>query len=283
MKLTVKNLGAVSHAEIDLNKSLLIFTGENNSGKTYITNIIHGLYDLKHIAWNQFNEKGEKIELNYDYPDDSDSEKGTYQTTIDIIAEQTVFYKEISKILLENLSQIFAVQPSFFKETLITLDKAQEDEISLFSKKIDLSFGNIEVSKRTKSKQINISDRTNELTKDQLDNLFFDILVGETSVWGFTDIRGAINIFSRELSLTRSRIFSGLIGNNARTKELIEIVTDRVNRYSMPVREGLKIAEGYDIYQNKESKFSFLADILESLFFKGKISVTESGRGVVPI
>ena len=34
MKLTVKNLGAISHAEVDLSKDLILLTGENNTGKS---------------------------------------------------------------------------------------------------------------------------------------------------------------------------------------------------------------------------------------------------------
>ena len=45
MKLTVKNLGVVSHAEVDLSKDLLIFTGENNTGKTYLAYTVHAIFD----------------------------------------------------------------------------------------------------------------------------------------------------------------------------------------------------------------------------------------------
>ena len=41
MKVIVENLGAVKKAEIDLSKDLLIFTGENNSGKTYLAYAVY--------------------------------------------------------------------------------------------------------------------------------------------------------------------------------------------------------------------------------------------------
>ena len=115
MKLTVNNLGAVSHAEIDLDKRLLIFTGENNTGKTYVTTVIHSLFDIKEIAWNAFNEKGETIALIHNDLDDDSHDfsnnntiVGTYQMSFDIIHQQKLFYDNIAKMLLENISQVFA-------------------------------------------------------------------------------------------------------------------------------------------------------------------------------
>jgi len=46
MKLTVKNLGPIEETTVDLNKDLIVLTGQNNTGKTYLTNLICGLSDL---------------------------------------------------------------------------------------------------------------------------------------------------------------------------------------------------------------------------------------------
>ncbi len=43
MKIFVKNLGIITTAEVDLSKNLLLFCGENNTGKTYLTYSIYGL------------------------------------------------------------------------------------------------------------------------------------------------------------------------------------------------------------------------------------------------
>ncbi len=44
MKLKVKNFGKIEFAEIEMNK-LLLFVGDNNSGKSYLSSLIYGLYD----------------------------------------------------------------------------------------------------------------------------------------------------------------------------------------------------------------------------------------------
>ena len=43
MKINIKGLGAIKEATIDLNKSLTVFCGHNNTGKTYVSYIIYAL------------------------------------------------------------------------------------------------------------------------------------------------------------------------------------------------------------------------------------------------
>lgn len=46
MKLIVKDLGKIQKAEIDLGGKLMLFTGYNNTGKTYLNYLLYGLYRL---------------------------------------------------------------------------------------------------------------------------------------------------------------------------------------------------------------------------------------------
>src|ERR1041385_6943702 len=43
MKLTLRNLGRLSEASIDLKKDLIVLTGPNNTSKTYVAHAIYGL------------------------------------------------------------------------------------------------------------------------------------------------------------------------------------------------------------------------------------------------
>lgn len=43
MKINIKGLGAIKETTIDLNKSLTVFCGHNNTGKTYVSFIIYAL------------------------------------------------------------------------------------------------------------------------------------------------------------------------------------------------------------------------------------------------
>ncbi|MEZ4888168.1 MAG: AAA family ATPase [Chitinophagales bacterium] len=44
MIFKVKNLGIIEEAEVDLGKDLILLTGHNNTGKTYLAYAIYGLF-----------------------------------------------------------------------------------------------------------------------------------------------------------------------------------------------------------------------------------------------
>ena len=41
MKFIVENLGPITKAEVDLSKRLILLTGQNNTGKTYLSNAVY--------------------------------------------------------------------------------------------------------------------------------------------------------------------------------------------------------------------------------------------------
>jgi energy-coupling factor transporter ATP-binding protein EcfA2 len=47
MKLVIKHLGSLQHAEIDLSKRFYLFTGYNNTGKTYVTKLLYQILSNK--------------------------------------------------------------------------------------------------------------------------------------------------------------------------------------------------------------------------------------------
>jgi predicted ATPase len=46
MKLQVENLGAIKKGEIDLWKNLIVLTGKNNVGKSYLSYLIYGFFKM---------------------------------------------------------------------------------------------------------------------------------------------------------------------------------------------------------------------------------------------
>jgi predicted ATPase len=54
MKLTVNNLGAIKSGEVNfVNKNLIVFTGPNNTGKSYLTYLIHAIHNLDSLLENK--------------------------------------------------------------------------------------------------------------------------------------------------------------------------------------------------------------------------------------
>ena len=60
MKLQVKNLGPIRQGEIDLDKRFYVFVGYNNSGKTYMAQVVWTVLDYFHTAL--ISEKIVKVE-----------------------------------------------------------------------------------------------------------------------------------------------------------------------------------------------------------------------------
>ncbi|TAG87896.1 MAG: hypothetical protein EAZ20_09635 [Bacteroidetes bacterium] len=67
MKISVKNLGTIKEGEISLDKELTIFTGENNSGKSYMMYFNYGVLDVLFSINKGFVKKfGKLLELSLD-------------------------------------------------------------------------------------------------------------------------------------------------------------------------------------------------------------------------
>ena len=90
--------------------------------------------------------------------------------------------------------------------------------------------------------------------------------------------RSAINIFSKELSLIKNRLFEGLLKFNGKTNEMLDLLRSRVNRYPRPIRDNLEIAEDLANLSKKRSPFHSLAEELEQQILKGKILVSSEGE-----
>src|ERR1700679_3166914 len=99
MKIELKNIGTIKHAEIDLDKNLLIFCGPNNTGKTYVAYSLYGLYNNQ----IEFGKKNDLIET-------------IIKSTINEYETVFAFETELVKTILKekeiestnNLSNIFA-------------------------------------------------------------------------------------------------------------------------------------------------------------------------------
>jgi hypothetical protein len=90
--------------------------------------------------------------------------------------------------------------------------------------------------------------------------------------------RSAINIFSKELSLIKNRLFEGLLKSNGKTNEKLDLLKSRINRYPRPIRDNLEIAEDLANLKKKQSTFHYLAEELEQQILRGKIRVSPGGE-----
>ena len=54
MEIKIENLGPIANGKIDLSKDLIVFTGPNHTGKSYLAYLIYGLYKKSKLYYYFF-------------------------------------------------------------------------------------------------------------------------------------------------------------------------------------------------------------------------------------
>lgn len=176
MKLIVKNFGAIKNMEIDLSKKVYLFVGYNNTGKTYLSNLLYGIFDQKTLVnfseseYNKLsNDFDDEIDLNDQFVTDLLNDFGKY------LAE--VFMPKLLKVskthfIVSNLSIRFQYEKNELEEPnlnsggSIAIQKKEEDgmnEITIFT-----------LNKPKNSLKANLEYKSNEEIYQALPTNFFD-------------------------------------------------------------------------------------------------------------
>jgi predicted ATPase len=247
MKINFKNLGPIDSAEVHLN-DLTIITGENNSGKTYLTYSIYFLLDF-------FN----KFSISYLKKNNHPSVSNFIDKTVtalyrkkDIRIElsvlQDVFMDYISylcSIFRDQISDLFKVEASYFKdmECDIGIDVKLIRKISLKQNP------NIEISSKSDNDFIIFHITSNELNRQQIKDgveFFVDACVQESfsDLFVITAERLGIVLFKNELNARRSLVIEQLqkstVKQTAFPKEfLFDLVKEFTSRYSASIHDNI--------------------------------------------
>ena len=281
MKLTVENLGVISKAEVDLSKDLIIFTGENNTGKTYLAYLIYF-----------------SSQLDYEIPDGIITERilnlsiTNPPERINLIEIYEDFLKAISKAmtlkLSNNLHSLFSTNKINFSKTKIEVkvsnkdiskekilnfeanfglkvtDKNFSSEYAMFYYKVKNSPSLYFSVKRADKIDLD-SKALNPIEKLFLKNMF--LIPAE---------RQGINLFHKELSLIKNKTFDSLLQNGSR-KKLLDFLQTRFNRYPIPIKDSLEFNQNLDSIKKEKSEFAYLADELEMSFLQGNVQIDDEG------
>ncbi len=193
MKLQVKNLGPIKQGEIDLDKRFYVFVGYNNSGKTYMSQVIWGLLDLeKHIKsstikltdiWSSSLAKKDEIEdvlsnmtneektISLSKQDYDAIIKFLYQKIKEEIIDNFNFNNKLK--LLEKLEISFSIGFDYFKNTAFNYNYGLNNYYYSFKK----AANSLDISVNKSEKQSNV----NVLL--QSDGLAFEFVEVETSIF----------------------------------------------------------------------------------------------------
>ncbi len=290
MKIAIDNLGPIKHADIDLNKDLIILCGGNNSGKTYVAYSIYGLF--KGINDSRLYMPAD---LRYSFFDNNDLSKESIE--IDLLSiflsQKDTIMKNLEKRYKEWLPNIFASDRDFFNSSsiniilensileeqikMILIDKSFSlgGEITIFLKKSsDNSLLTILIIRET-SEEITNLDAITQIIIEKISELIFDVIFNKIFI--ATAERTSINLFSRELSEKRNQFINAVLDSDSKLTNILGI-GQKTSRYSLPIRNGLELANSMDVLQKQKSPFAYLADEIEKSILQGKIKVADTGE-----
>ncbi len=291
MKIQIEKLGRVNQASIDLDKKFIILTGQNNSGKTWVSYLVYGIFSLiKEINLlggdNRVSQLKEEKKISIDFEE--------Y-----ILENVEKINESLSNILFNNLSSIFKTDKNLFKNTKIKIDI---EDIKLINKikNVDDIRGRVSLGKNI---SLIFEKKKNEVTahiflintEDADLSSDFSFFAGEVAPRVFSEQlirkcyadvcfmpaeRIAINIFSKEMSLKRNKMIDDLqdyLLNNKGEQEAKEFINRESSRYPLPISNALQIAEDLSNLSREISRFDWLANEIEQEILKGKISVNKDG------
>lgn len=268
MRLRIKNLGIIETAEIDISKPLIIFSGPNGTGKTYLSYIIDELprsfagFLLSVID----SDEGEKL-FNIYNPSRFETEN-SINGTLPSEVLYALFKRGIKEITNELLSELNLPNKSTSPLSIEVASSLEEWKEELFRLKLNCGYI-LRIHKESNTFDYTVTSlpelkKEIDFKKDVrfeltlfLNSIFF---CGATNSIMFTAERSGIALFSTEIAVSRLRS------------------NDRFPRYPRPISD--ELADSADrVHKSRyTSDFDDLADEIEKDVLHGNVSITKYGE-----
>ncbi|WP_170229993.1 AAA family ATPase [Polyangium fumosum] len=263
MRFHVENLGPLREAEIDLGKDLIVLTGPNNTGKTYLAWSVYGLHRLRRDKRTAFLEDPALEAF-------VNSDRGE----IDLAATRPdwdAILSRIARTCASTLPRVFASAPEPFEQAKVSLF-GQEELGGRSAERATLDL------RETLARFVGPDD-------DELVTQAARQVVFVSSLWEwlfprcilFPAERIAVNMFAKELALNRTELVSELLEIDAGTNPA-DVLQRRAGRYAWPIRDSLQVANDLANIAKDKSSFADLADDLERAVLGGKVTVSDLGE-----
>lgn len=286
MKIKVENLGVIKEGEIELNNELIIFTGKNNQGKSYMAYLVYGCLTLDNInfhtyqnyqkSWLEFAKKTNLLKL---FNNDNGISINLNEINKDFWDSQFHYY---IKFINENLPEILAYNQTKAKFStdilylVLKYDKKKELDIKLNDKKFrvvqDDSYFSVTSDNYVISDNAEIE---NYIIKSFCPNHLFNI-------YFFPAERTAINMFYQDIIRQRASESEELTIKlqSATANDIVKAMQKEGKlqpRSPMAVNDYIHFANNFrNFVNNKPTSFADLATELENLLI-GKVSVSDFG------
>jgi len=284
-KINFENLGNICKGSIELN-NLTIFTGENNTGKTYAT---YGVYSLLDKDFRYHLKEIDPI-INDLYRD------GLYNLDLKQFFDKNYekIKKEIEVSFSNSLSNVFSANEDEFKKSKITFDldifeiknqllKLHHRSTLTIGKKDNIIF---EVNKEKDSTNLKLvlleieapKDIITENLKNILSHFIFDRLFSKSFL--LPAERTGLNLFYQELSSERTAMFHHIGKVQINKMELIKDLI--VSRYPQPIADYIDFLNNINVLRKSSSDFKDLSLVIQKEILKGKYKVEKDGIYFIP-
>lgn len=296
MFLRVENLGPVHEAEVDLSKDLILLTGPNSTGKTYVAWSVYGLHRAP-AAPEAFRRLAVEILTSPKQEVGFDRIVTLWPSLLDAIAAH----------FAARLHLCFAAERQYFANVKLSLRPGSDEPVARprakdgyrvrtngFEARISVGAELAIQIHQTSARQEPGSGARSPLREP----VAFDQLSPEekeevlhaleewlpwavmTSCWpGCTLLpteRTAVDLFARELSIRRTDLVSRAVEAELETGAEPTSITRDVGRYPWPIQDSLRMANDLAYFAREESAFADLAAELETLL-GGAISLSKDG------
>lgn len=285
MKIQIEELGAVKEAKIDLEKPLILFCGQNNTGKTYLAFIMYAL------TKNRIRRNHLKINIQ------ELIEKGYF--SFDIDSNQVFEYKKQSiKEVKANLNTIFGISDelaeqmfSDFKISFTTEKDYCKEKIKNFEiiETLRVSMNKFKITKKAgefnaKIELIEGEDYSNVLKEQVFEIILSSFILNRIAFYPISNAvifpveRNSIYTFSKELSLSRNLLIDQMQKLSKGSQlDPFDFINSSSNRYPMAIRDGLVVSNDLQNIQKKKSAYYDIALEIEEKLLNGSLSITKEG------
>ena len=311
MKLQLRKIGAIESAEIDLSKDLIILTGSNNSGKTYLTNVLYGLYKIPINSDINFNLVEIKDFSVVENPSVQRKSAVLTLNSYEVFSKfETEILSSLGKIAIKNLSGIFGTGEHNFEESEIQFLKTVEDDFKklIFNQTFigslstfESKFGLIEYNKTEDSFEITVritdfNYQFEEGLKDihlvliqnvLLQSYLYAIMNGGSrkNISIYPAERIAVDVFQKEIRQGRGSILydDGFhaymhMSRGLKSYGFVNPISKNDNMgVSIAIKDFVNNISTMPSRKESTSSYSEYADELETILLGGKIEMNQDG------
>ena len=292
MKISIESLGALKSGEFDLDNDLIIITGPNNTGKSYLTYLLYGVLKLRSLlTYEEFTEElfflisnqvRDKVETN-NKPitiSPTDVIESLFPQLIEMINRWIKrFGPEIFSSKSVNLKSNIILD--FYSDLPEEVRKHPENsDIEIYR---DLSIRLPNLGNSTISFPNNLANRSLDEVTAYVSGVvirsFFRIFI-ESPVWFFPAERTAINMLAREIYKSKSAdrdqfAFKSLTNER---EELEKLIQERfIPRYPLAINDYIKFVNDLDQVVKNDSPYADIASEIENSLLGGKMALSQVG------